>query len=349
MASAISCVSFFLFWINLIVFSTNIYFSIRVYKADAVPYTPYKQYNLRGTKERLLIQTPNYYLEKEIETPKELRNLAGLASNTLKLSLIIINACSALFLFTFMFSFCVGDDECSDEGICIGGCCVCCASCVDCCCRGDCRFQGNCSSGNNNGEGAIGLCILLLIVLIFVGLFYLVKACGKEIGRIISIFGLFLSNGALLVLALVIGTDKFNVLLASFSGFAALCNLICIILGFYSICAGNCECCESCCLSSNRYNIINEPKNNVPVIQPVQPKIPSYQQLNEIKPKEQDEYPDSKDFMYYKPTTPDYNETNQGNNNNYTAATPYDAPAPVYQQQNYNVDNQGNISYPSPQ
>ena len=44
MASAISCVSFFLFWINLIVFSTNIYFSIRVYKADAVPYTPYKQY-----------------------------------------------------------------------------------------------------------------------------------------------------------------------------------------------------------------------------------------------------------------------------------------------------------------
>ena len=160
---------------------------------------------------------------------------------------------------------------------------------------------------------------------------------------------LFLTNGALLVLALVIGTDKFNVLLASFSGFAALCNLICIILGFYFICGGTCECCVSCCLSSNRYNIINEPKNNVPVIQPVQPKIPSYQQLNEIKPKEQDEYPDSKDFMYYKPTTPDYNETNQGNNNNYTAPTPYDAPAPVYQQQNYNVDNQGNISYPSPQ
>ena len=348
MASAISCVSFFLFWINLIVFSTNIYFSIRVYKADAVPYTPYKQYNLRGTKERLLIQTPNYYLEKEIETPKVLRNLA---TNNLKLSLVIINACSALFLFTFMFTFCVGDDECTEEGICIGGCCVCCVSCVDCCCRGDCHFRGNLlnSNNNNNGQGALGLCILFLIMLIFVGLYFLVNACGKQIGRIISIIALFLSNGALLVLALVAGTDKFNILLASFSGFAALCNLICIILGFYSICAGNCECCESCCLSSNRYNIINEPKNNVPVIQPVQPKIPSYQQLNEIKPKEQDEYPDSKDFMYYKPTTPDYNETNQGNNNNYTAATPYDAPAPVYQQQNYNVDNQGNISYPSPQ
>ena len=346
MASAISCVSFILFWINLIVFSTNIYFSIKVYKADAVPYTPYKQYNLRGTKERLLIQAPNYYLEKEIETPKVLRNLA---TNNLKLSLVIINACSALFLFTFMFTFCVGDDECSDEGICIGGCCVCCASCVDCCCRGDCRIQGNCSSGNNNGEGAIGLCILLLIVLIFVGLFYLVKACGKEIARIISIIALFLTNGALLVLALDAGTDKFNVLLASFSGFAALCNLILIILGIYYNCCVDCECCISCCLSSNGYNIINEPKNNVPVIQPVQSKIPSYQQLNEIKPKEQDEYPDSKDFMYYKPTTPDYNETNQGNNNNYTAPTPYDAPAPVYQQQNYNVDNQGNISYPSPQ
>ena len=132
MASAISCVSFILFWINLIVFSTNIYFSIKVYKADAVPYTPYKQYNLRGTKERLLIQAPNYYLEKEIETPKVLRNLA---TNNLKLSLVIINACSALFLFTFMFTFCVGDDECSEEGICIGGCCVCCVSCADCCCK----------------------------------------------------------------------------------------------------------------------------------------------------------------------------------------------------------------------
>ena len=31
--------------------------------------------NLRGTKERLLEINPSYFLEKEIENPKELRNL----------------------------------------------------------------------------------------------------------------------------------------------------------------------------------------------------------------------------------------------------------------------------------
>ena len=83
MAYMRSTLAFALFWINLIVASLNIYFSIEAYN-----YNRYylKSYNLRGTKEKLLKINPNYFLEKEVETPKELRNLA---INTRRLLLFI--------------------------------------------------------------------------------------------------------------------------------------------------------------------------------------------------------------------------------------------------------------------
>ena len=56
-----STLAFALFWINLIVASINIYFSIQA--KNYINYSP-KSYNLRGTKENLLKINPNYFLEK---------------------------------------------------------------------------------------------------------------------------------------------------------------------------------------------------------------------------------------------------------------------------------------------
>ena len=69
MAQILAILAFVLFLINLIVSSINIFFSIKVLKNDVY------SVNLRGTKEGLLEINPNYFLEKEIENPKELRKL----------------------------------------------------------------------------------------------------------------------------------------------------------------------------------------------------------------------------------------------------------------------------------
>ena len=56
MAYMRSTLAFALFWINLIVASLNIYFSIEANNP--------RSYNLRGTKEKLLKINPDYFLEK---------------------------------------------------------------------------------------------------------------------------------------------------------------------------------------------------------------------------------------------------------------------------------------------
>ena len=71
MVQTLSIFVFVLFWINLSVSSVNIYFSIKIFKNDVY------SVNLRGTKERLFEINQNYFLEKEIENPKELRNLSN--------------------------------------------------------------------------------------------------------------------------------------------------------------------------------------------------------------------------------------------------------------------------------
>ena len=114
------------------------------------------------------------------------------------------------------------------------------------CCHGCCDERCNCigSSDDNNGDevGTIFLCILLIILFIFVGLFYAVKVCEKTVSRIISIIALFLMNVTLIVLSLCSGFGKFCFLVAAFSSFAALCNLIMFIIII----------CLECC-SNNRY------------------------------------------------------------------------------------------------
>ena len=251
MARTLSILSFVLFFINLSVSSVNIFFSIKVYKNDG------NSVNLRGTKERLLEINPNYFLEKEIENPKELRKLS---TDTLRLSVIIINVCSFLFILMLSFSFCATCEECSDDGLCVGGTCICCVECRE---RDRNYF---CPKDKEKAGEAIVLCILLLILIIFVGLFYIVRACGKTLSRMISIIILFLANVALAVLSLYLGSDKFNILLASFSAFAALCDLIVVIL--------------ICCLDLNRgtsnnqdyYNTVQQTQQ----LQPVQPYNTSY-------------------------------------------------------------------------
>ena len=60
---------------------------------------------LRGTKERILENYPNYFYylnEKEIEAPLELRNLSS--SHGLELSLIYIGSASVFFTILFIFS-----------------------------------------------------------------------------------------------------------------------------------------------------------------------------------------------------------------------------------------------------
>ena len=101
--------------------------------------------------------------------------------------------------------------------------------CCDNCCDDDCKCFWS-EMRKSNGKAVIGAAVLIILFMIFVVLFYAVRACGKKISRILSIIILFLINVALAVLSLYIGFDKFCILLASLSSFAALCDLIMFIL-----------------------------------------------------------------------------------------------------------------------
>ena len=252
MGRTLSILSFVLFFINLSVSSVNIFFSIKVYKNYGT------SFNLRGTKERLLEINPNYFLEKEIENPKELRNLS---IDTLRLSIIIVNACSFLFVLMLSFSFCASDEECSDDGLCIGGTCLC---CIEICNRD--RKLKTKEEKENNAIALILLFIIIVIFIIFVGLFYIVRACGRTISRIFAIILLFLINVALVVLSLYLGFDKFCILLASFSGFAALCDLIIVILTF---------CLDRNCGGSNNQDY-DKTIQQTQQLQPIQPYNTAY-------------------------------------------------------------------------
>ena len=77
MAYMRSTVAYGLFWINLILTSLLLYFAIAAYNSgESGSYNKYS-YHLRGTKEKILEKNPNYFLIKEIETQKELRNLSS--------------------------------------------------------------------------------------------------------------------------------------------------------------------------------------------------------------------------------------------------------------------------------
>ena len=249
MTQTLSIFVFVLFWINLSVSSVNIYFSIKIYKNDVY------SSSLRGTKERLLEINPNYFLEKEIENPKELRNLSN---DKIRLSILIINACSFYFILMLSFSFCTTKDECcSEQGICFYGCCICCHGC----CTGDCScfWKRNREDVDEDGKPNTLLGVFILLI-IFVGLFYVVKACGVALSRIFSLIILFLIHVTLAVLSLYSGFDKFCILLASFSSFAALCDLIMFILISCLLCFN--------CLASDNQNPHSQQAQKLQLVQP---------------------------------------------------------------------------------
>ena len=104
-----STIAFAIIWGNIIIASLNIFFSIM-----ASNYYPRNYRNLLGTKERLLERNQNYFikyiLEKEIETPKDLRNLA---SGHLRLDLLIPEAFSFLFILILITSFWTKNECCN--------------------------------------------------------------------------------------------------------------------------------------------------------------------------------------------------------------------------------------------
>ena len=122
----------------------------------------------------------------------------------------------------FSFSFCTTREECcSEQGICFYGYCICCYDwCDDCSC-----FWPSDNKSVDEDDKPNTLYGLLLLCIIFVGLFYAIKACGKILSKIITLILLFLINVALAVLSLCSQFDKFCILLASFSSFVALCDL----------------------------------------------------------------------------------------------------------------------------
>ena len=336
MAYMRSTLAFALFWINLIVASLNIYFSIEAYN-----YNRYylKSYNLRGTKEKLLKINPDYFLEKEIETPKELRNLAV---DTRRL-LLFIDIGAFVFLMLLVASFCLTENECcsNDENIrtnfAMGSCYGTCVCCSDCNCRGaDC----NCSGGGDCGQAGLAILILVVIIIVFVAIYFAVKACGKHVARIFAIVFLFFINGTLTGMAFYSGTDKFCVLVGVFSLFAAICDLLGIIIP---------NCSEKLTYD---YRYPTNPENPInsnpqvllveqPMVNPVQPVVvqPQFE-----KPTKED-YPEMQEVSqvpYDKPVenAPIYTNQTQGYDSN-----AYNAPAPIYQNQNqnYNTNNDNNM------
>lgn len=355
MAYMRSTLAFALFWVNLIVASLNIYFSIQANNYRG--YYP-NSYNLRGTKEKLLKINPNYFLEKEIETPKELRNLA---INTRRI-LLFVDIGAFVFLMLLVASFCLTENECcsNDENtranFAMGSCYGTCVCCSDCNCRGgDC----NCTGGGGGSEAGLAILIIVVVIIVFVAIYFAVKACGKHVARIFAIVFLFFINVALTGMAFYSGTDKFCVLIAVFSLVAAICDLLGIILP-------NCGCCEKLTYDY-RYPI--NPPNPInsnpqillvqqveqPMVNPVQPGVePQFE-----KPYVQENYPEMQEVSqvpYDKPVenNPNYTPQNQGYDNNSNA---YDAPAPIYQNQNDNMNNNNNMgmgmdnqypAYPTP-
>ena len=286
-------------WFNFIVSLINIIFTLKVLNYDE------DSLYLRGTQEKLLDINPNYFLEKEIEIPKKLRNLSY---DKLKLSSVIINACSFLFISTFAVSFCTPEDECnSRDGLCCDDC-----KC-DCFCNdGDLDFTSTFGSPDSEGYSS-RVCTIFLFFGIFIALFYIVKACGKGVGKMISIISLFLMNVTLVVLSLCSGFNTFCIIVAGFSFLAALCDLIIIISVIRFVC--------HCHKTDNDNNVFN---NTSEQLQIAQPQTDTSQKLIEVqaqyeKPYYEEAYPDSKDFNQEtigKPVTPNYSEQNQGTNNN---------------------------------
>ena len=366
MANIRSSFVFALLCVNLIVTSVNVYFTVaaRKYLNNNLSYS----YNLCGTKERLLERKQNYFLEKEIEIPKKLRNLSPKA---LRLSMLIINCVAFYFLIQLSVSFGLDEDECCTQCDCkccikCDDCCFLCGACCNTCCKNrnsNCKCDCNCNCNFNSmdcdcsgvggdcGEGAIVLLVLFLVLIaiaialaIIAGLVYVIFYFGKHISRIIALVFLFAINAALVALSLSSGFDLNCILIASFSSFAVICNF----LGIFLPC-----CCE---ILSYDYrpiypsNPINQPDAKLIETQPqieTQKKEETYYEKPYYEQK--DPVPDQISVeLTNKPATPDYIENNQGNDNIKGTSDTNDTPSEEYQKTNNNDNNQENTPYPNP-
>ena len=369
MAKIRSSFAFALLCVNLIVTISNVYFTVAARKY--LNNNLLSSYNLRGTKERLLERKQNYFLEKEIETPKELRNLSPKA---IRLSMLIINCLSFYFLLQLSISFGIDPDECCTicEQECCISCCVCCNICVCCCddkhCNSNCDCNCNCDSNcncnfsgsdchcDNLGEGAIGLLVIFLALIaiaiaifILIGLIYFLFYFGKHISRIIAIISLFVINATLVALSLYSGFDLNCILIASFSSFAAFCNFLGIFLP-------NLSCCEILTYdyAYDPYipppNPINQPDKQL-IETPTQ-ETPKKEETYYEKPyyEQKDAVPEQSSVeLTNKPAAPDYIGQNQGIGSINGTSVSNDTPSEEYQQTNNNDNNQGNIPYPTPE
>ena len=371
MAKIRSSFAFALLCVNLIVTSVNVYFTVA--EMRYLNNNPLRSNNLRGTKEKLLERNQNYFLEKEIEIPKNLRNLSPKA---IKLSMLIINCVAFLFLIQLSVSFAITENECCT--LCNGKCCIkcddCCFLCGACCnnckccknrnsnCKCDCNCNCNFNSmdcdcsgvGGDCGEGAIVLLVLFLVLIaiaiavaIIIGLVYIIFGLKKHISRIIALVFLFAINAALVALSLFSGFDLNYILIASFSAFAAICNFFGLILPC---------CCEILTYEyasrSHIYpsNPINQPDEKLIETQP-QFETPKKEETYYEKPyfEQNDPIPEQDSLeLTNKPAAPDYMGQNEGSFNiNGTSAT-NDTPSEEYQQTNNNDNNQENTPYPNP-
>ena len=288
---------------------------------------------LRKTEEIEIEKNINYFLDKEIETPKELRNLS---IDGIEGALLFINIGTFLFIGILFMSFFTNKNECchdydDDNAICVSRCC--CAGCV-CCPDGDCSFM--LMRGGKNYAAALAQLFFILFFIFFKA----VRACGKHTSRLIALIFLLLINITLTILSFISGRGTYNTLLAVFSLFCAICNLSGMILP-------NCSGCEKFSydnISSFDYQM-NEENSTPKQLLIIPPK-------KEIPPSEE-ALPHCEEVMQEtigKPVDPNCTETNPGyDGDNRYSVNSFDAAAPVYVEQDNDCNNQENDLYPKPQ
>ena len=335
MANIRSSLAFALILVNLIVTSLNVYFSVAAmkYLNNNSP----NNYNLRGTKEKSPGTNSYYFLDKEIQTQKQLRNLSP---KSLRLAILIINCLAFYFVFQLSVSFGLEPSECGNScSNCDDGNCNCPCNCdCNCKCCNDCNYSGGGGNSNCNlGEGGIIFLPLVIVAGIIVGLYFAITGCGKHIARIVAIVSLFGIDIVLISMSLYAGFDLNCIVIAGLSSFAALCNFIVTVLP-------NFDCCEILTYGyapvarTEIKTKIDEPKKEEEFYEK-----PYYENPNYPLPEK------SSVELTNKTNTPDDVNQNQGSGNINGSINSFDTPYPENQQTNNNDNYQGNIAYPTPE
>ena len=312
---------------NFILASLNIFFSIM-----AMDENPHYYYRLLSSNEILSDKNQNYYikdiLDKEIESPKELRNLDY---NSLRLGLLITDSISFLFIIVLIMSFWMTPNECCKNnedfivafpiGSCNGKCL--------CCDEG--RYFGpwcpNCPACNILSYILRG--IFLVPFFVFAITYLIFKACGKHAARMVAVIALMILDVILFIMSLVEGLDTYCILVAVCAFISLVGNLLAIILP-------NCKDCE--CFS---YYVIEQP-----IID---------EQYDRIENSEENAFPNKEEVVQDPiiqsgdPDT-DNKEQNQGNDvDDRNSINPFDAPTPLSVKDNNDENNIETISYPKPE